>query len=286
LYHCSQVYPDIITMKHKYISTQSNELLSYFNDKGKVCFDSKAALKAFPDAKESAVRELLSDMTKRGLLMRIKDGVYYIIPYEENPETFMPDWHLIVKYLVKEARHYIGYYSALQIHNLITQPSLKEQIVVAKQIRPSEIKIKDITFQFIYHNESHFFGEKKTWIDNFNKVSCSDIEKTIIDCLFKPDYAGGIVEVARAIYSTKEKLDYKKLLEYTIKFDSQAVLKRLGYILELFEIETEIIQELQKLKTASYVVLDNELPKAGKRNSRWSIQQNLDIETIKSAMFT
>lgn len=286
MYHCSQVYPDIITMKHKYISTQSNELLSYFNDKGKVCFDSKAALKAFPDAKESAVRELLSDMTKRGLLMRIKDGVYYIIPYEENPETFMPDWHLIVKYLVKEARHYIGYYSALQIHNLITQPSLKEQIVVAKQIRPSEIKIKDITFQFIYHNESHFFGEKKTWIDNFNKVSCSDIEKTIIDCLFKPDYAGGIVEVARAIYSTKEKLDYKKLLEYTIKFDSQAVLKRLGYILELFEIETEIIQELQKLKTASYVVLDTELPKAGKRNSRWSIQQNLDIETIKSAMFT
>ncbi|WP_291113699.1 type IV toxin-antitoxin system AbiEi family antitoxin domain-containing protein [Flavobacterium sp. UBA6135] len=273
-------------MKHKYISTQSSELLSYFNDKGKVCFDSKAALKVFPKAKESTVRELISDMTKRGLLMRIKDGVYYIIPYEENPETFMPDWHLIVKYLVNEANHYIGYYSALQIHNLITQPSLKEQIVVAKQIRPSEIKIKDITFQFIYHNESHFFGEKKTWIDNFNKVSCSDIEKTIIDCLFKPDYAGGIVEVARAIYSTKEKLDYKKLLEYTMKFDSQAVVKRLGYILELFEIETEIIQELQKLKTASYVVLDTELPKTGKRNSRWCIQQNLDIETIKSAIFT
>ena len=45
-------------------------------------------------------------------------------------------------------------------------------------------------------------------------------------------------------------------------------------------------EELQKLKTASYVVLDTELPKTGKRNSRWSIQQNLDIETIKSAMFT
>ncbi|EID72576.1 type IV toxin-antitoxin system AbiEi family antitoxin domain-containing protein [Imtechella halotolerans] len=273
-------------MRHKYISTQSNELLSYFNDKGKICFDSKMALNVFSEAKESTVRQLLSDMTKRGLLMRIKDGLYYIIPYEENPETFMPDWHVLVKYLVKDAKHYIGYYSALQIHNLITQPSLKEQIVVAKQIRPSEIKIKDITFQFIYHNENHFFGGKKIWIDSFNKVSCSDLEKTIIDCLFKPDYAGGIVEVARAIYSTKDKLDYEKLLEYTIKFDSQAVLKRLGYILELFEIETEIIQELQKIKTASYIVLDTELPKTGKRNSRWSIQQNLDTETIKSAMFT
>lgn len=275
-----------MTMKNKYISTQSNEILSYFNSKGLVCFDSKAAIKALPESKENTIRELLSDMTKRGLLMRLKEGVYYIIPYEENAETFMPDWHLIVKYLVKDAKHYIGYYSALQIHNLITQPSLKEQIVVSKQMRPSEIKIKNITFQFIYHNENHFFGEKKIWIDDFNKVLCSDIEKTIIDCLFKPDYAGGIVEVARAIYSTKEKLDYNKLLEYAIKFNSQAVIKRLGYLLELFEIETEIVKELQKLKSASYVVLDTELPKTGKRNSRWSIQQNLDTETIKSAMFT
>ena len=275
-----------MTMKNKYISTQSNEILSYFNSKGLVCFDSKAAIKALPESKENTIRELLSDMTKRGLLMRLKEGVYYIIPYEENAETFMPDWHLIVKYLVRDAKHYIGYYSALQIHNLITQPSLKEQIVVSKQMRPSEIKIKNITFQFIYHNETHFFGEKKIWIDDFNKVQCSDIEKTIIDCLFKPDYAGGIVEVARAIYSTKEKLDYNKLLEYAIKFNSQAVVKRLGYLLELFEIETVITEELQKLKTASYIVLDTELPKTGKRNSRWSIQQNLDTETIKSAMFT
>ena len=275
-----------MTMKNKYISTQSNEILSYFNSKGLVCFDSKAAIKALPESKENTIRELLSDMTKRGLLMRLKEGVYYIIPYEENAETFMPDWHLIVKYLVKDAKHYIGYYSALQVHNLITQPSLKEQIVVSKQIRPSEIKIKNITFQFIYHNETHFFGEKKIWIDDFNKVQCSDIEKTIIDCLFKPDYAGGIVEVARAIYSTKEKLDYNKLLEYAIKFNSQAVVKRLGYLLELFEIETVITEELQKRQTASYIVLDTELPKTGKRNSRWSIQQNLDTETIKSAMFT
>lgn len=286
MYHCSQVYPDIITMKHKYISTQSNELLSYFNDKGKVCFESKTALKAFPEAKESTVRELLSDMTKRGLLMRLKEGVYYIIPYEQAADAFMPDWHLIVEYLVKDAKHYIGYYSALQIHNLITQPSFKEQIVVSKQMRPSEIKIKNITFQFIYHNENHFFGEKKVWIDNFNKVVCSDLEKTIIDCLFKPDYAGGIVEISKAIHETRNQIDYKKLLDYVIKFKSQAVIKRLGFLLETLEISNEIIQELINRKTASYVLLDTELPKSGKMISRWSIQQNLETETIKSAIYT
>lgn len=218
--------------------------------------------------------------------MRLKEGVYYIIPYEQNAKNFMPDWHLIAAHLVNDTEHYIGYYSALQIHNLITQPSLKEQIVVSKQIRPSEIKIKEVPFQFIYHNDKHFFGMKKMWIDSFNKVLCSDLEKTFIDCLFKPDYAGGIVEVARAIYTSKDKIKYDTLLEYAKKFDSQAVIKRLGFILEILDINTHIIKELQSMKTASYVVLDTELPKTGKRISRWSIQQNLETETIKSALYT
>jgi len=272
-------------MKYKYISKQSNELLSFFNVKNKSCFEYREAFKALPNSKESALRELLSDMTKRGLLMRLKDGVYYIIPYEQNAETFMPDWHLIAEYLVLDANYYIGYYSALQIHNLISQPSLKEQVVVSKQIRPSEISIKNVTFQFIYHNEEHFFGAKKIWIDNFNKVLCSDLEKTIIDCLFKPDYAGGIVEIAKAIYLSRENIKYDTLLEYTIKFKSQAVIKRLGFLLELFNINT-ITEDLLRLKTASYVILDTELPKTGKRISRWGIQQNLETDTIKSALFT
>lgn len=286
MYHCSQVYPDIITMKSKNISTRSSELLSYFNGNNKACFDYHEAFKAMPSLRESTLRELLSDMTKRGLLMRLKNGIYYVIPYEADAENFMPDWHLIVENLVKDVQYYIGYYSALQIHNLITQPSLKEQIVVSKQIRPSEIKIKNVPFQYIYHNEKHFFGYKKIWTDSFNKVLCSDLEKTIIDCLYKPDYAGGIVEIAKAIHTSKEKIKFDILLEYVKKFDSQAVIKRLGFLLEMLEIKSEIIVDLQKIKTASYIVLDTKLPMDGKYNKRWSIQQNIDTNTIKSAIYT
>lgn len=273
-------------MKNKYISIQSNKIMTYFNQMNKDCFYYSEATKALPQSGESALKELLSDMVKRGLLMRLKKGLYYIIPYEQEAEFFMPDWHLIAENLVKDAEHYIGYYSALQIHNLITQPSLKEQIVVSKQIRPSSIKIKNVSFQFIYHNEKHFFGSKKFWIDSFHKVICSDLEKTFVDCLFKPDYAGGIVEVARAIYISRDKIKFDKLLEYTERFKSQAVIKRLGFLLETLEIESNIIENLNESKSASYVVLDTELPKSGKMISRWSIQQNLETETIKSAIYT
>ncbi len=250
------------------------------------CFDYELAKKALPTSNDSALRELLSDMTRRGLLMRVKRGLYYIIPYEQDAEIFMPDWHLLAEHLVQDAGYYIGYYSALQIHNLITQPSLKEQIVVSKQIRPSTIRIKDVLFQFIYHNDKHFFGTKKIWIDNFNKVVCSDLEKTIIDCLYKPDYAGGIVEISRAIYISRDKIKYNVLFDYVKNFNSQAVIKRLGFILDILKIETGIIEDLQILKTSSVVILDTELPKAGKIKTKWSIQQNVETETIKTAIYT
>lgn len=55
--------------------------------------------------------------------MRLKDGIYYIIPYEANAETFMPDWHLIAEYLVNDAEHYMGYSRhykfIILLHNLL-----------------------------------------------------------------------------------------------------------------------------------------------------------------------
>ncbi len=273
-------------MKPKYIGVASQKLLSYFNQRNQVWFKLAEAFDALPTSSESAVLELVTDMAKRGLLMRIKKGIYYVIPYEADATTFMPDWHLLAGSLVGNASYYIGYYSALQIHNLITQPSLQEQIVVSEQVRPSLLKIKKIPFQFIYHNPIHFFGFGETWIDSFNKVPCSDLEKTFIDCLFKPEYSGGIVEIAKALFQSREKLKYDRLFAYAVQFKSQAVIKRLGFILELMGIQHPIISNLQKIRTASYVVLDTELPTKGKFSSRWSIRQNLESETITSALST
>ena len=271
--------------KHKNITILSSKILAKLSEDGKNWFTIKQVYDLFPELSKKSVVQQLIMMTNAGILMRIQEGLYYIIPYEQDSQIFMPDWHLLAEPLVG-GEHYIGYYSALQIHNLITQPSLKEQIVVNKRIKTSEKTIKGVDFQFIYHNEKHFFGYKKTWIDSFNKVLCSDLEKTIIDCLYKPDYAGGIVEIAKAIYMSKDLIKYEQLLNYVVKFNSQSIIKRLGYLLELLSISTPIIEELQKLRTNSITVLDTEIPKQGKILSRWSIQQNVDIETIKNAITT
>jgi predicted transcriptional regulator of viral defense system len=238
----------------------------------------------FPDIPQASLKQQLARMVKSGLLMRIKEGVYYIIPFEQKADCYMPDWHLLAAPLCCTAEHYIGYYSALQLHQLTTQPALTEQIVVNKQIKPSSLTLRSVRFQFIYHNPQHFFGYQKIWINNYDKAFCSDIEKTIIDCLYKPEYACGTTETAKAMYIAKDKIDFNKLLHYAVLFNVQAVIKRLGYLLELLGIGLNIVKSLHRMRTKSLTLLDTTLPKQGKIQTRWSIIQNADNETIISSI--
>ena len=74
--------------------------------------------------------------------------------------------------------------------------------------------------------------------------------------------------------------------EYSKKFNSQAVIKRLGFLLELLEINHPIIEKLNKLKTESFILLEPSYKKEGKMHSRWSIQQNIDSDSIKEPIYT
>jgi predicted transcriptional regulator of viral defense system len=271
---------------YKTLSNKSAEVIKHFNDLNKPAFTLDEAYLLIKKSTKDAIKKLMRDMIKRGLLLRLKEGVYWIIPYEQEANSYFPNWHMIAKYLVGDADYYIGYYSAMEIHSLITQPSLVERIVVNKQVRPTILEIHGIKFQFIYHNNDHFFGNKKIWIDGFNMVSCSDLEKTFIDGLYKPDYAGGIVEIAKAMYKSKDKIDYQKLYNYCERFKTQSVIKRLGLLLELLEINNPISESLQRIKSNSYILLDPSYEKKGKSISKWNVLQNMETTDIISPLFT
>lgn len=273
-------------MEHKTISYQSSYLLSALHKSGQDFFGIEDAMGILEGSSEKAVRELVRSMVNRGLLLRIKDGLFHIIPYEADSRTYFPNWHIVASQLAGDRGFYIGYSSALGIHELTTQPSLIEQVVVDKQARPSKAMVRDVAFQFIYHNRRHFFGFRNTWIDDFHKVPVSDLEKTLIDCLYNPGYAGGIVEIAKALYKSRKNIKFGKLAEYLDKFGAQAVRKRLGYLLDGFGIEKDFTKALEASLSPSYTSLDPSLPKEGKHISKWKILANLDEGSIFSSIQT
>ena len=60
----------------------------------------------------------------------------------------------------------------------------------------------------------------------------------------------------------------------------EVVIKRLGYLLDKLGIKTDIIDQLRGLRSAAVSPLDTEVPNEGKISTKWSIRQNVDIETI------
>lgn len=273
-------------IKRKTISPLSAKVIQHFSDQNQPGFTFQEVAAFLKNSSIEAVKKVMRDMVKRGALIRLKDGVYWIVPFEQDTSKYSPSPHLVARYLVGDAEFYIGYYSALELHSLITQPSFKEQIVVNRQVKPSSIKIKQQKFQFIYHNEKHFFGITDVWVDSFNKARSSDLEKTFIDCLYKPDYAGGITEIAKGLYKSKGKIDFEKLLNYSKQFGAQSVIKRLGFLLELLEIDNPIIERLHSLKTQSYILLEPSYEKKGKLIPKWSVWQNLETNDITSPIYS
>jgi predicted transcriptional regulator of viral defense system len=270
----------------KHISYRSSELLNTLIKNDKQFFTLNEAMKILSSSEPDAVRKLLADMTKRGLILRIKDGLYNVIPYEKNSEEYFPNWHLAAQAIAEPQAYYIGFYSALDIHGLITQPSLTEQAVTEKQIVPKYQIVKKVKFEFITLNKKRFFGYEKTWIDDFNKVYCSDLEKTFVDCLYKPNYANGITEIIKAIYKSREKINTDKILMYLEKFDAQVVYKRLGFILKQLDILQPITYEIKSKLSNSYTLLDPSLPKQGKHHSEWRIIDNVGIDTAVNSILT
>lgn len=270
----------------KNISYRSYQLLNALIEQKKDFFTLQDAMNILSGKDNATVRKLLSDMTKRGLIMRIKEGLYHRIPYEQKTDQYFPNWHLTAEATVQPKDYYIGFYSALDIHELITQPSMVEQVVTSEQIKPKIQQVKNIRFEFITLSKNRFFGFKKQWIDDFHKVNCSDLEKTFLDCLYKPNYASGITEITKALYKSRDKLQPDKFHDYLEKFNTQAVYKRLGFIIDRLNLFPELQNFITGKISSSYTPLDPSLPKQGNYSSKWSIIDNTDFKTALDSIKT
>ena len=129
---------------------------------------------------------------------------------------------------------------------------------------------------FIILGAYQFIKLKKTFGYNREKMIngyafVGEIEKIIVDSLFLPKYCP-IVETIQAIDSTQ---DIKKLIDYALKMDSIVVLKRMGYLLELHDID--VYKKVKNHLNKRYDLLNPQLPPTGKNNNKWKLKINEEI---------
>jgi predicted transcriptional regulator of viral defense system len=104
----------------------------------------------------------------------------------------------------------------------------------------------------------------------------------VIDGLRHPHFCGGITEVGKGLWMRRQDMQIDKLVAYALRLGIGAVLRRLGYLLEQYELGTQKhVAQLQEALTPTYLVLDPTLPKEGPHLKRWRLQINVAPEEIK-----
>jgi len=229
---------------------------------------------------------LLHKAVRRGLVSRLKPGVFVIVPPElGSTAEYAGDPYLTARKLAGSAPCFISHASAMEIHRMVTQPQLA--VFASSTKRLPGRTVHGIEFRFIFIRPEHYFGTTKHWVTKQESVEISDLERTIIDGLRQPEYCGGVTEVAKGLWMRHQDMQATKLVDYALRLGIGAVIRRLGYLLELYSIAPEgELTRLRKALTATYVPLDPMLPKEGSHLRRWRLQLNVtpqELETVRTS---
>jgi len=248
---------------------RKNDLINSLAKKGNT-LTFEDALKVSNLSRES-LRVFLLRLEKRGIIERIEKGKYLIIPLGAEKGKYTLHEFVIGTTLIEPCS--IAYWSALNYYGLTEQIPTTVFLQTTARKKNQDIKVFGVKYKIVKIKKEKVFGIRKEWIEE-TQINITDKEKTIIDCLDKPQYCGGIIEVAKALKNNK--FDRKKLENYAQRIGNSGVLRRLGYLCELLNIKIK----LPKLNIRNYLLLDPTMPEKDTKNARWRLLINLDDKML------
>jgi predicted transcriptional regulator of viral defense system len=264
-------YHTIISLSHAE-ATFLTELAA----EGKEIFTTREAYRILGPGKPT--RDTLERLVDKGWLERIERGKYLIVPLEAGPDrVWTEDALVLASHLVNPSM--VAYRSALSHWNLTDQVPRVTYVQTPVRKENRTPVVLGMRFRIVRVKGEKFFGGHTVRVGE-SPVQVTDPEKTLIDCLDRPELSGGVAEVARALREENGETDWKRATGYLRRFRSGAVVKRLGFLVESMALshppEPGILDQWQDLLTAGISLLDPSSPREAHRiATRWRMGVNL-----------
>jgi len=231
-----------------------------------------------------SARNFIASLVHRGVATRLKPGLFILVPFELGREReYLGNPFVLAGALSRTNDCFISHASAMELHQMLTQPQFVIYATSPRAIRPRTVLRAE--FRFVRCKPHQLFGVTRLWITGTDQVRVSDLERTVVDGLRQPRYCGGFTEVAKGFWMRRESIDPDRLVDYALRLKVGAVIRRLGFLLELFELDApRPLDRLRDRLTSSYAVLDPTLPEEGKFLARWRLQLNVMPDEIESVV--
>lgn len=178
---------------------------------------------------ESTARKVIHNLLRKGWLSRLVGGRYMFLPPEHGPENLGENNVLALASAIVDPA-YVGWWAAASFHGFTTQKPMAISVATQRAMPPRTVEGAEIHFVKIAPRK--FFGFQS--YDVYGRTaSISSPAKTLVDCVDRPDLAGGPAELTRIVFSAAGEVDVAKVAEAASRMQSTALLQRLGFLTDL-----------------------------------------------------
>ena len=177
-----------------------------------------------PQAADHVIRSL----RRKGWLERASWGRYLLIPPEMGPYALGESNVLALASRIAEP-YYFGYGTAAMHYGFTTQR--RQVIQLVTPVRTRNRRVLDTEVRIVNPVSRKFFGFGPVDVLGYT-VMMSDREKTAIDCIDRPDLAGGEGEAATVLATACRRIDWHKAASYLERMSSKTLSRRFGWLAE------------------------------------------------------
>ena len=177
-----------------------------------------------PQAADHVIRSL----RRKGWLERASWGRYLLISPEMGPDALGESNVLALASRIAEP-YYFGYGTAAMHHGLTTQH--RQVIRLVTPVRTRNRRVLDTEVRIVNPVLRKFFGFGPVDVLGYT-VMMPDREKTAIDCIDRPDLAGGEGEAATILATACRRIDWHKVVTYLERMSSKTLTRRFGWLAE------------------------------------------------------
>lgn len=180
------------------------------------------------EVRRGFARKLAHELVRKGWIQRVGRGRYLLNPSERGPEA-VPDTDplRVGSHIVRP--YYFGYASAAELWGFLLQAGRVYYVVTP--VRTSVRLDHPAQFQFVRMRPERFFGTREIRRRG-ETLLVSDPERTVVDCVERPELSGGLGGVAQIIARAKPQLVWSRLSGYLQRLGNRSLALRVGFLVD------------------------------------------------------
>ncbi len=224
---------------------------------------------------------LLAYYRKTGRVIRVRRGLYAVIPSGADPDSYPIDPYLIAAKLTRDA--VLSHHTALEFHGRAYSVWYH---VIYSAARP----VGSLSFQSqVYRGVKFPDALLRLGAEHFDVLNSersgvamrvTSLERTLVDVLHRPDLAGGWEEIWRSLESV-EFFDVDQIVAYALLLGNATTNAKVGFFLDQHRdalmIEERHLRPLRDRRPRQPHYLDRARRKPGCLIAKWNLVVPRDV---------